>query len=196
MPAIPPPAIVNSHPAAIAAVVGLIGVLLLVDLFGFARGREPTFRESVAWSIGWLAVGLITAVPIALLSGTGDAVDYATVYLIERTLSLDNLVVFLLIFSSFAVPQEQRGRLLFWGILLALAMRGVAIVVGVELIERFHVVIYILGVTLLVLAWRMWQGSVHHADPSANPLVRLVGRIWPVGEIGRASCRERVCLAV
>ena len=181
MPASQPLAALGSHPAVIAGVIGLIGVLLLVDLLVFARGREPTFRESVTWSIGWLVVGLVAAVPIALLSGAGDGVDYATVYLIERTLSLDNLVVFLLIFGSFAVPQDQRGRLLFWGIVLALAMRGVAIVVGVELIDRFHVVIYILGVTLLVLAWRMWQGSVHHADPAANPLVRLVGRVWPVG---------------
>jgi len=187
-----PVASLGSHPATIAGVVVLIGVLLLVDLLVFARGREPTFRESVTWSVGWLILGLLAAIPIALLSGTGDGVDYATVYLIERTLSLDNLVVFLLIFGSFAVPQELRGRLLFWGIVLALAMRGVAIVVGVELIDRFHVVIYILGVTLLVLAWRMWRGSVHHADPAANPLVRLVGRVWPVGgyDGGRFAARR------
>lgn len=181
MPVTAPLATLGDRPGAVLGVVAVVGVLLLVDLLVFARGREPSFRESVVWSIAWLVVGLAAAIPVALIAGTGDAVDYATVYLIERTLSLDNLVVFLLIFGSFAVPAEQRGRLLFWGIVLALAMRGVAIVVGVELIERFHVVIYILGVTLLVLAWRMWQGSVHHADPAANPLVRLVGRIRPVG---------------
>jgi tellurite resistance protein TerC len=181
MPVTPPLASLGGHPAAIAAVVALIGVLLLVDLLVFARGREPTFRESVTWSIGWLILGLLAAVPIALLSSTGDGVDYATVYLIERTLSLDNLVVFLLIFGSFAVPPGERGRLLFWGIVLALVMRGIAIVVGVGLIERFHLVIYLLGAGLLVLAWKMWAGSATHADPHDNPLVRLVSRIWPVG---------------
>lgn len=175
-------ATISHDPAVVGGIVGIVVVLLLVDLLVFARGREPTFRESVVWSIAWLIVGLLAAIPLALFSGSGDAVDYATVYLIERTLSLDNLVVFLLIFGSFAVPQAQRGRLLFWGIVLALAMRGVAIVAGVELIDRFHVVIYILGVTLLALAWRMWQGSAHHTDPAQNPLVRLVTRFWPVGD--------------
>ena len=192
MPASQPLAALGSHPAVIAGVIGLIGVLLLVDLLVFARGREPTFRESVTWSIGWLVVGLVAAVPIALLSGAGDGVDYATVYLIERTLSLDNLVVFLLIFGSFAVPQEQRGKLLFWGIILALLMRGVAIVVGVELIESVHLVIYVLGVGLLVLAWKMWKGSAEHSDPHNNPFVKLVSRLYPVSgyEGARFSVRR------
>jgi tellurite resistance protein TerC len=119
---------------------------------------------------------------MALYAGGDDGVSYLTVYLIERTLSLDNLVVFLLIFGSFAVPQEQRGKLLFWGIVLALVMRGLAIVVGVGLIERFHFVIYVLGVGLLVLAWKMWQGSAEHTDPHNNPLVKLVSRIFPVSD--------------
>ena len=109
---------------------------------------------------------------MALYAGGDDGVSYLTVYLIERTLSLDNLVVFLLIFASFAVPPAQRGKLLFWGIVLALVMRGVAIVVGVELIERFHIVIYLLGVGLLILAWKMWQGSAEHTDPHNNPFVQ------------------------
>ena len=172
----------DAGPATILALVGIVVALLLVDLLLFARGREPTFRESVFWSIGWLILGLLVTFPIAALSSTADGVNYATVYLIERTLSLDNLVVFLLIFGSFGVPQPQRGILLFWGIVLALVMRGVAIVAGVELIESFHLVIYILGVGLLILAWKMWKGSTEHADPHNNPFVRLVSRIWPVGD--------------
>ena len=170
------------EPLAIPFVIVVVGALLLVDLLLFSRKREPTFRESVTWSLGWLVLGLLVTIPIALLSSSEDGVNYATVYLIERTLSLDNLVVFLLIFGYFAVPQRERGVLLFWGIVLALAMRGVAIVVGVELIERFHVVLYLLGVTLLFLAYRMWKGSATHVDPSHNPLVRMVRRIYPVGE--------------
>ena len=185
------------EPLAIPVVIVVVGALLLVDLLLFSRGREPSFRESAYWSLGWLILGLLVTIPIALLSGSEDGVNYVTVYLIERTLSLDNLVVFLLIFGYFAVPAEQRGVLLFWGIVLALAMRGVAIVVGVELIERFHVVIYVLGLTLLFLAYRMWQGSAEHVDPDHNPLVRLARRFYPVtdyqgsrftvGEGGRRS---------
>ncbi|MCD6727599.1 MAG: TerC/Alx family metal homeostasis membrane protein [Solirubrobacteraceae bacterium] len=180
MPSVPVAAL-GDDPGAIAIVIAVVGTLLLVDLLVFARGREPSLRESVVWSLGWLVVGLIATIPIALLSSSEEGINYVTVYLIERTLSLDNLVVFLLIFGSFAVPPAQRGILLFWGIVLALGMRGVAIVVGVELIDRFHVVIYILGATLLVLAWRMWQGGAEEVDPQRNPLVRLAGRVWPVG---------------
>jgi tellurite resistance protein TerC len=184
LPALQPPPIaaLGDDPAAIFVVITIVILLLLVDFFLFARDREPTFRESVLWSIGWLILGVLVAIPMALYAGGDDGVSYLTVYLIERTLSLDNLVVFLLIFGSFAVPQAQRGKLLFWGIILALVMRGAAIVVGVGLIERFHIVIYILGVGLLVLAWKMWTGSAEHTDPHKNPFVKLVSRRYPVSD--------------
>ena len=108
------------------------------------------------------------ALPLWALDGGAGAVNYLTVYLIERTLSLDNLFVFLLIFGAFAVPHEHRGKLLFWGIVLALVMRGLAILVGVELIERFHWIIYVLGATLLVLAWRILRGAHEDADPGCR----------------------------
>lgn len=190
-----PPSVVaaiGSDPGAIAAVVLIVGALMVVDLFAFARGREPGFRESLWWSLGWLVLGVAAAIPIALLYGTGDGVSYTTVYVIERTLSLDNLVVFLLIFGYFAVPQALRGRLLFWGIILALAMRGVAIVVGIGLLNRFHVVIYILGLLLMFLAWRMWAGSLEHQDPGRNPLVRLVKRFFPVSDYSGGSYFVRI----
>src|SRR5882724_5893896 len=101
-----------------AGLIAVVVAFLLVDLLFFARGREPSFQESVAWSIGWLVLGLAMALPLWALDGGDGAVNYVTVYLIERTLSLDNLFVFLLIFGAFAVPHEQRGRLLFWGIVL------------------------------------------------------------------------------
>ncbi len=167
---------------AIAVVVAVVGALMVVDLLLFARGREPTFSESIRWSVFWLVLGLAVAIPLGLRYGSQEGINYATVYLIERTLSLDNLVVFLLIFSYFAVPAAQRANLLFFGIVLALVMRGIAIVVGVGLIERFHVITYILGAALLVLAWRMWGGAAEHTDPGANPLVRLTKRFYPIGD--------------
>ena len=107
----------------IGLIVGLF-LFLWIDLHFFARGREPSFREAVWWSIGWLALSLLAAVPVWLLEGSEDAVLYTTVYLIERSLSLDNLFVFILLFSYFGVPYERRPRLLYWGIVAALAMRG------------------------------------------------------------------------
>jgi tellurite resistance protein TerC len=169
--------------ADIGLLAGLLVALFLflfLDLHFFARGREPSFREAVTWSIGWLALSLLAAVPVLLLEGGEDAVLYTTVYLIERSLSLDNLFVFLLLFAYFGVPYERRPRLLFWGIVAALAMRGVFILAGTELIEQFHVVIYLLGAALIVLAYRIWSGVAENVDPDRNLMVRLVRRFYPV----------------
>ena len=162
------------------ALAGVTVFLLWVDLHFFARGREPSFREAVIWSIGWLALSLLAAVPVLILEGGEDAVLYTTVYLIERSLSLDNLFVFLLLFAYFGVPYEHRPRLLFWGIVAALALRGVFILAGSELIEQFHVVIYLLGAALIVLAYRIWSGVAENVDPDRNLMVRAVRRIYPV----------------
>jgi tellurite resistance protein TerC len=169
--------------ADIALLAGLLVALfffLWLDLHFFARGREPNFREAVIWSIGWLVLSLAAAIPVLILEGSEDAVSYTTVYLIERSLSLDNLFVFLLLFAYFGVPYERRPRLLFWGIVAALAMRGVFILLGVELIERFHFVIYLLGAGLIILAYRIWRGVAENVDPDKNLMVRLVRRFYPV----------------
>jgi tellurite resistance protein TerC len=155
-------------------------VFLALDLHFFARGREPNFREAVIWSIGWLVLSLLATIPVLILEGSEAAVSYTTVYLIERSLSLDNLFVFLLLFAYFGVPYDRRPRLLFWGIVAALAMRGIFILLGVELIERFHVVIYLLGAGLIVLAYRIWRGVAENVDPDKNLMVRLVRRFYPV----------------
>lgn len=170
---------VISGPGPIAAAAAIIIGLLLVDLLLFARGREPTFREGVVWSIGWLVLSILVAPVIVLLGETEVAIDYTTVYLIERTLSLDNLFVFLLLFAYFGVPAHARPKLLFWGIVLALCMRGLAILGGTALIERFHFVIYVLAVTLLFLAYRMFKGVGHDQDPEDTMPVRLARRIRP-----------------
>ena len=162
---------------------GLIVALfffLWLDLHFFARGREPSFKEAAWWSVGWLVLSLLAALPVLFLEGSEDAVLYTTVYLIERSLSLDNLFVFLLLFAYFGVPYERRPRLLFWGIVAALAMRGVFILAGVELIEQFHVLIYLLGAALIVLAYRIWQGVAENVDPDRNLMVRAVRKVFPV----------------
>ncbi|MGE5636151.1 MAG: TerC/Alx family metal homeostasis membrane protein [Nocardioidaceae bacterium] len=168
-----------------AVLVVALFAFLWLDLRFFARGKQPSFREAALWSIGWLVLSIAAAFVVALLRDGGDAVLYTTVYLIERSLSLDNLFVFLLLFAYFGVPYAQRPRLLFWGIVGALVLRGVFILVGTALIEQFHFVIYVLGVALLVLAVRVFQGVAENVDPDRNFMVRLVRRVYPVA--GTAS---------
>jgi TerC family integral membrane protein len=162
-----------------ALIVALIFFLWL-DLHFFARGREPSFKEAAWWSVGWLVLSLLAAIPVLVFEGANDAVTYTTVYLIERSLSLDNLFVFLLLFAYFGVPYEHRPRLLFFGIVAALALRGAFILAGTALIQQFHFVVYLLGVALLVLAYRIFRGVEENVDPDRNLMVRLVRKVWPV----------------
>ena len=166
--------------------------LLVVDLKLFARDREPSFREGVIWSLGWLALSLAAALVIWPIRGGTDAAEYLTVYLVERSLSLDNLFVFLMLFAYFAIPQERKARLLFWGIVAALALRGVAILAGVELIASFHAVLYVLGATLIVLAWRIWTHADEDPDPERNVMVRAARRL---GTTPFVACLVAVVLA-
>ncbi|MDQ4049307.1 MAG: TerC/Alx family metal homeostasis membrane protein, partial [Actinomycetota bacterium] len=163
-----------------AALAGALLVFLFIDLKLFARGREADFREAVVWSIGWLVLSLLAALLVLALQGTEDAVLYTTVYLIERSLSLDNLFVFLLLFAYFGVPFERRARLLFWGIVAALVLRAAFILAGITLIEQFHFLVYLLGIALLVLAYRIFKGVDEGVDPDKNLMVRLVRRFYPV----------------
>jgi tellurite resistance protein TerC len=164
------------------ALAAITVFLLWVDLHFFARGREPSFHEGVIWSIGWLVLSLLAGTSLLFLDahGVADFVTYTTVYFVERSLSLDNLFVFLLLFAYFGVVTEYRARMLFWGIAAALVLRGLAIVGGVALLEQLHFFIYVLGVLLLVLAWRILRGVEENVDPDKNFVVRLVRRVLPV----------------
>jgi tellurite resistance protein TerC len=165
--------------ATLAALIAVVIALLLADLLLFARHRQPTFREAALWSAGWFVLSLAVAPVLLLVRDGAAALDFTTVYLVERSLSLDNLFVFLMLFAYFAIPQERRPRLLFWGIVAALAMRGLAILGGVALIEQFHWVIYVLGATLLVLAYKIFKGSGEEPDPSKNFAVRTLRKLMP-----------------
>src|SRR5688572_27135245 len=149
-----------------AVLVAVLFLFLWLDLHFFARGREPSFSEGLKWSIGWLVISLLAAVVLLVMEGEERAIEYTTVYLIERSLSLDNLFVFILLFAYFGTPVELRARMLFWGIVFALVLRGLAILGGVALIEQFEFVLYILGVLLIALAYRIWRGVSENVDPS------------------------------
>jgi tellurite resistance protein TerC len=168
---------------------GVLIVLLTIDLKLFARGREPSFREGMIWSVGWLALSLLAALVIWPLEGGTAAAEYTTVYLVERSLSLDNLFVFLMLFAYFRIAQEKRARLLFWGIVGALILRGLAILGGIQLIESFHAVIYVLGATLLLLAWRIWTQDEADVDPEKTAFVRVARKL-----LGHRGTPLVVCL--
>jgi tellurite resistance protein TerC len=166
-------------PLAWGALAAAAVAALLVDLRLFAPRRAATLREGIAWSIGWIVVALVAAAVVWALEGGQDAVTYLTVYAIERSLSLDNLFVFLLLFGYFQIDVADRGRLLFWGILGALTLRGLAILGGVALLERFSWVSYLLGVTLVYLGVRVARGEEDDEDPERSFAVRAARRVVP-----------------
>ncbi len=161
---------------ALTTVVVIVAALLTESRF-FARGREPRRREAVMWSIGWLLLAAGVAAGIAATGG--PAGEWTTVYLIERSLSLDNVFLFSLLLAYFSVPATVRERVIVIGIAGALLLRGVAIVAGVALIDAVEPVVYVFGVLLLVVAYRAFRGSAEEADPSANPALRLLRRLIP-----------------
>jgi tellurite resistance protein TerC len=164
----------------VGVLVAVILVASFIDLRLFGRRGEPRFREAVLWSLGWVALAAAAALAVWADRGGDDAILFTTVYLIERSLSLDNVFVFLLLFTYFQVPPEHRPRLIIIGILFALILRGLAIVGGLELLDRFDFLIYVLGVGLLVLAVRLARGIEEGVDIERNLMIRAVRRIFPV----------------
>jgi tellurite resistance protein TerC len=159
-----------------AAVVGVLACLV-VEFLLFAPRRQPRRGEAVAWSIGWVLLAAAIAVGIAVAGGPVG--EWTTVYLIERSLSLDNVFLFTLLLAYFAVPAELRGVVVLIGIAGALVLRGVAILGGLALIEAVEWVVYVFGVLLLYVAYRAFRGTADETDPAANPVLRFIRRVLP-----------------
>ena len=159
----------------------LLTVMFVLDLGVFNRkSHEIRFREALAWTLVWVALAFGFAAGIYAYLGPTKALEFVTGYVIEESLSVDNLFVFILIFSYFHVTRTHQPKILKWGIIGALAMRAVFIYVGIELIERFHWVIYIFGMILVVTGVKMAFGGTEKIEPEKNPLVRLVRRFVPI----------------
>ena len=159
----------------------LLTVMFVLDLGVFNRkSHEIRFREALAWTLVWVALAFGFAAGIYVYLGPTKALEFFTGYVIEESLSIDNLFVFILIFSYFHVTRTHQPKILKWGIIGALAMRAVFIFVGIELIERFHGVIYIFGTILVVTGVKMAFGGTEKIEPEKNPLVRLVRRFVPI----------------
>jgi len=156
-------------------------VLLSLDLGVFHRSpRAVKFKEALAWSALWFAMAMAFAGAMLFWSGREDAVAFTTGYVIEVSLSLDNILVIALIFAWFRVPAEFQHRLLFWGILGALVMRGVMIAAGAALIQRFDWVLYAFGAFLIFAAAKMFFSKQEMVRPEKNPVLRLVRKLFPV----------------
>jgi tellurite resistance protein TerC len=154
--------------------------LLAIDLFVFhRREHEVRMREALIWSCVWIGVALAFNLGVYVWFGPDKAVEFLTGYLIEKALSVDNLFVFVVIFSFFSVPLALQHRVLFWGIVGALLMRGLFIALGAALLERFHGVIYVFGGFLVLTGIRMLFQKEQSVHPERNPVLRVFRRLVP-----------------
>jgi tellurite resistance protein TerC len=156
-------------------------LMLALDLFVLNREAHAVkYREAAVWSVVWVLLAAAFAGIVFRAQGRRTGLEFVTGYVIELSLSVDNLFVFLLIFSYFRVPSKYQHRVLFWGVLGALVMRMTMIGVGAALVERFHWVLYLFGLFLIYTGVRMFRQGETSANPEEGALVRLVTRYIPV----------------
>src|SRR3981081_4015683 len=155
--------------------------MLVLDLKVFHRpGHAVGLREAMGWSAMGFALAAAFAAIIYFWQGHQVALEFFTGYVLELSLSVDNLFIFLLVFRYFSVPEEQQHRVLFWGILGALVMRGIFIGAGIQLIHSFHWILYLFGALLVYSGIRVCALGGHQFDPAKNPVVNAVRRWIPV----------------
>lgn len=157
--------------------------LLALDLGVFHRKSHTVkMREALTWSAVWISLALVFNLFVYYTRGPVPAMEFLTGYLVEEALSVDNLFVFLMIFSYFRVPAEYQHKVLFWGIMGALFMRAGFIIAGIALIQMFHWVIYVFGIFLIITGIKMVTSKDEEINPERNPVLRLFRRIMPVTE--------------
>lgn len=155
--------------------------MLALDLGVFHRKAHVVrLREALGWSVVWICLALLFNLIIYFWHGREVALQFLAGYIIEKSLSVDNLFVFLLIFSYFSIPSIYQHKILFWGILGALVMRAIFIAAGITLIEKFHWMIYLFGGFLIITGIKMALQKDEEIHPEANPVLRLFRRFVPV----------------
>jgi len=172
---------------------GLVVALLFVDL-GLLNRRSHvlSLKEAMSWSLGLIALALLFGGFLWWRQGAQHALEYYTGYLIELSLSVDNLFVFILIFNYFGVPAEAQPKVLKWGILGAIVMRFVMILLGALLLARFEWIIYVFGGILVLTGVRMLLSDDQRIEPERNPIVRLTRRLLPIADAydgAKFTCR-------
>jgi tellurite resistance protein TerC len=155
--------------------------MLVLDLAVFHRkAHEIRIREALLWSAFWIVLALLFNLGVYYFRGSEDALEFLTGYLLEKSLSVDNIFVFIMIFTYFRVPYVHQHKVLFWGILGALIMRAAFILLGVTLIQKFHWIIYVMGAFLIVTGFKMATQKDEEINPERNPVLRLFRRLMPV----------------
>ena len=154
--------------------------MLIIDLAVFHKeDQEEGIKKALVWTGVWIAMALVFGIGVYHYMGSQVALDYYTGYLIEKSLSVDNIFVFLLVFSYFKVPPQYQHKVLFWGIFGALVMRFFFIFTGVALLERFHWIIYVFGAFLVFTGIKLAFEKDKEVHPERNPILKLVRRIFP-----------------
>lgn len=157
--------------------------MLAVDLGLFHRtAHRVKMSEAAIWTAVWVTLAIVFGLGVHHFIGPRAGLEYFTGYLIEKALSVDNIFVFVVIFSYFKVPPEYQHRVLFWGILGALIMRGIMIAAGVVLIREFAWILYVFGAFLVFTGIKMALQSEHSVDPSRNPVIRFIRKVIPVSD--------------
>ena len=164
-----------------AGFIAFVILMLALDLGVFHRkSHDVSIREALIWSAVWISLALVFNYGIYHFVGHEKGLEFLTGYLIEKALSVDNLFVFIMLFSMFGVEPKYQHKVLFWGILGALIMRAVFIFAGVALINRFHWIIYIFGAFLIYTGFKMMVHKEESLHPEKNPLVKLFKKLMPV----------------
>lgn len=160
---------------------GFVLIMLALDLGVFHRKtHEVSLKEALTWTFVWIFLALIFNTIIFYWKGQQSALEFFTGYLVEKALSVDNIFVFIMIFTYFQIPSKYQHKVLFWGIIGALIMRVIFIFAGVALIERFHFTIYIFGALLIYTGYKMFFHNNAKIEPDKNPLLRFSKKFIPV----------------
>ncbi|OGU16562.1 MAG: tellurium resistance protein TerC [Geobacteraceae bacterium GWC2_53_11] len=157
----------------------LMVIMLAIDLGMNRKAHEVSFRQALTWSIIWVSLALAFNAGIYVFLGKIKALEFFTGYVIEKSLSVDNLFVFIMIFNYFKIRGEHQARILKWGIIGALVLRALFIFTGIELLTAFHWLFYLFGALLLFTAWKMAFGAEEEVHPDKNLLVRLARKLFP-----------------
>jgi len=164
------------------AFAAVIVVMLAIDLLAHRGAHVIGFREAAWWSALWVGLSLVFAVIVAVTLGAQAGVEFTTAWLLEKSLSVDNLFVFALIFAYFKVPREYQHRVLFYGVIGALVFRAIFIAAGVAVVSRFTAVLFVFAAILLWSAYKLMKDDEDEYDPSRSVAIRLLRKIVPVRE--------------
>jgi tellurite resistance protein TerC len=170
-----------------AAFGAVVLIMLTIDLLAHRGAHIIKFKEAAIWSAIWVGLSLVFAVVIFFTMGSGPAIDFTTAWLLEKSLSVDNLFVFALIFGYFQVPREYQHRVLFYGVIGALVFRGIFLALGVAIVSTFTAVLFVFGAILIYSAIKLLSDDDDSIDPGKSFAVRLLRKLVPVSDEYRGT---------